>query len=763
MGSAIAAHIANAGVAVDLLDIVPDGAGDRSRLAKGALARLLKTDPAPFMTRRAARLVTPGNIEDDLDRIAASDWVIEAIVEDAGIKARLYDRIVPHLKPDAILSSNTSTLRLADLTAGRPADLRRRFVITHFFNPPRYMRLMELVAAPDADAGLIEALTRFCDIRLGKSVVRAKDTPGFIANRIGAFWVQSAVNDAFDQGIGVEAADAVIGPPMGIPKTGVFGLLDLVGLDLMPHIAKGLRDSLPAGDPFHAVDRRHPLIDRLIADGYTGRKGKGGFYRLNRTGGAKVKEAVNLATGAFAPAVKQRLDSIAAAKDGGLRALLTHDDATGRYAWSVLSATLAYAAQLVPEVADDIVAVDTAMRLGYAWTYGPFQLIDRLGAGWFADRLGAEGRTVPPLLALAAEAGGFYREEADRLAYLDTNGSYKALERPPGVLLLADIKRGAKPLLRNGSASLWDIGDGVTCFEFTSKMNTIDEQILALLGQSIDLTAQTAKAMVVYNEGDNFSVGANIGVALFLANIAAWDQLEDAIRTGQTLYKTLKYAPIPVVGAPSGMALGGGLEVLLHSDAVQAHAETYAGLVEAGVGIIPAWGGSKEYLLRQLANPRRPGGPMPAINQAFQTIATATVAKSAAEAQEMLFFRRGDGITMNRDRLLADAKAKALDLARDYRPPAPQDGVRLPGPTAAEAMKLAIDAFRLLGKATPHDAVVATALARVLSGGDTDWTGEVGEDDLLTLERAAFVALIRTPETLARMEHMLTTGKPLRN
>ncbi len=763
MGAAIAAHIANAGVPVDLLDIVPEGAADRDVLAKGAIARLLKADPAPFMTRRAAKLVQPGNTQDHLGRIAGSDWVVEAIVEKQAIKARLYDAVEPHLRPDALLTSNTSTLPLSLLTEGRSDAFRRRFAITHFFNPPRYMRLLEIVAADQTDTRLIDALTRFCDVRLGKTVVRAKDTPGFIANRLGVFWMQSAINEAFDLSIGIEEADAVVGPPMGIPKTGVFGLLDLVGLDLMPPIAESLRTALPTGDAYCAIARSHPLIDRLIADGYTGRKGKGGFYRLSRTAEGRVKEAIDLTTGEFAPAGKPRLDSVAASKSDGLRALVTFDDATGRYAWRVLSATLAYAAELVPAVADDIVAIDTAMRLGYNWSEGPFQLIDRLGAGWLAEQLAAEGRSVPHLLSVAAEAGGFYREERGTRTFLHTDGSYRPLERPAGVLLLADIKRRSEPLLKNASAALWDVGDGVTCFEFTSKMNTIDADVLGLLGQALEMTARDHTAMVVYNEGDNFSVGANIGLGLFLANIAAWGELDGAIRNGQAVFKALKYAPIAVVGAPSGMALGGGLELLLHCDAVQAHGETYAGLVEAGVGVIPAWGGSKEYLLRHLAKAKRPGGPMPAINQAFQTIAMATVAKSGAEAQEHLFFRPGDGITMNRDRLLADAKAKALALAANYRPPPEPEDVHLPGPTAAAAMKLAIDGFRLLGKATPHDAVVATELAGVLAGGATDWVDTVAEDDLLTLEREAFARLIRTPETQARMEHMLSTGKPLRN
>ncbi len=610
MGSGIAAQIANAGIPVLLLDVVPEGADDRNALAKGALERMQKADPAPFMSRQAARLVTPGNLEDDLDALGEVDWIVEAVVENLEIKQALYARLEGVRKRGSIVSSNTSTLPLARLTEGLPKSFARDFLITHFFNPPRYMRLLEIVRGPQTRSDAAAALADFADRRLGKSVVLCKDTPGFIANRIGSYWMQAALAAAFEMGVPVEEADAVLGRPLGIPKTGIFGLADLVGIDLLPHVAASLRAALPADDPFHEVDREWPLVGRLIETGYTGRKGKGGFYRLNRADGQRVKEAIDLATGKYHVADKPRLECVDAAK-AGPRALFESDERAARYAWRVMSRTLAYACSLVPEIADDIAAVDGAMRLGYNWKWGPFELLDRIGPAWFRDRLAAVGIDAPPLLERVGE-GTFYRTEQGRLQYLTVDGAYADVVRPDGVLLLADIKRRSKPVARNGSASLWDLGDGVACFEFHSKMNAIDPDTLDLLDKAIGIVAKGFKALVVYNEGENFSVGANVGIALFAANVAAWPMIEDIVAKGQKVYRKLKHAPFPVVAAPFGLTLGGGCEVCLNADAVQAHAETYIGLVETGVGVIPAWTGSTELVTRWVQHKKRPGRAGPA-------------------------------------------------------------------------------------------------------------------------------------------------------
>jgi 3-hydroxyacyl-CoA dehydrogenase len=761
MGSGIAAQIANAGVPVLLLDIVPEGASDRNALAEGALARLAKADPAAFMSKAAARLVTAGNLEDDLERLGEVDWIVEAVVENLEIKRGLYAKLEHVCKPGSVVSSNTSTLPLAELSEGLPENLRRAFLITHFFNPPRYMRLLEVVQGDLTDPEAVARIAAFADHALGKSVIHCRDTPGFIANRIGCYWMQAAFMHAFEMGLPIEEADAVMGRPLGIPKTGVFGLADLVGIDLLPHVSRSLRAALAPDDAFHEVDRDWPLIQRLIETGYTGRKGKGGFYRLNTAGGERVKEAIDLRSGEYHPAHKPRLDALRAARSGGARALLEGEEPAARFAWRVMAGTLTYAASLVPEIADDIVAVDRAMRLGYNMKWGPFELLDRIGPAWFRARLEDEGIEVPALLRAVGE-GTFYRVEDGRLQYLTLEGGYAAVERPEGVLLLEDIKRRSEPVARNGSASLWDIGDGVLCLEFHTKMNALDLDTLAMIDKAIAIVPKDFKALVIYNEGSNFSVGANIGLALFAANTAVWPMIEDMVAKGQQTYRKLKHCPFPVVAAPSGMALGGGCEICLNADAIQAHAETYAGLVEAGVGLIPAWTGTTELLTRWMRHKRRPGGPMPPIGQAFETIGMAKVAKSAAEAKDLLILRETDGITMNRDRLLADAKAKALAMVEGYAPPDKIE-IALPGPTARVALEMAVNDLRLKGTATAHDQVVARQLAGVLSGGATDITESVSDDNLLKLEREAFMTLVRQPATLARMEHMLETGKPLRN
>ncbi len=761
MGAGIAAQVANAGVPVVLLDIVAAGEDKRSAIAEGAVTRMLKAQPAPLMHKRNAARITTGNLEDDLDLLAECDWIIEAIVERLDVKQSLYAKIEAARKPGSAVSSNTSTIPLGELTAGLGERFGADFLITHFFNPPRYMRLLEIVGGPATRPEALSAVADFCDRRLGKGVVRCKDTPGFIANRIGIYWIQTAVLEAIECGIDVEEADAVLGRPLGIPKTGAFGLSDLVGIDLMPHLMESMNATLPPGDALRAVAEVPPLIERMIADGYTGRKGKGGFYRLNREGGGKVKEALDLGTGAYRPQRPARLESLAAAR-GGPRALLEHPDRGGRYAWRVISKVLAYAAQLVPEIADEVPAVDEAMRLGYGWKHGPFELIDRLGGEWFGERLRAEGGALPEILEQAA-GHPFYRVAEGSLQYRARSGEYQRLARAPGVALLADIKHRSEPLARNGSASLWDIGEGILCLEFHTKMNALDGEVLAMIREAIERIPRDGhKGLVIYNEGANFSVGANLGLLLFAANLAMWEDVEALVAEGQETYRSLKYAPFPVVGAPSGMALGGGCEILLHCDAVQAHAETYTGLVEVGVGLIPAWGGCKEMLSRWSARRRRLGGPMPPVIKVFETVSMATVAKSAEEARDLLILREGDGVTMNRDRLLADAKARALELADGYVAPEPLE-LRLPGPSARVAMAMAVEGFRKTGKATAHDAVVADALAEVLSGADTDVTETVGEQDLLALERRVFMRLARNPDTLARMEHMLETGKPLRN
>ena len=760
MGSGIAAQVANAGIPVILLDIVGSDS-DRSAVATVAVQRMLKTSPAPLMHPRNAKRIQPGNIDDHLEWVSDCDLIIEVVLENLDIKQALYEKLEAHRKPGSIVTSNTSTIPLQHLIQGRSEDFQKHFAVTHFFNPPRYMRLLELVGGPDTDQETIATLRDFGDRALGKAVVDCKDTPGFIANRIGILWMGVAVRFAFEDGITVEEADAVMGKPVGIPKTGIFGLLDLVGIDLQPHVEQSMLSLLPANDMYREVHRPSPFIEKMIADGLTGRKGKGGFYRLNRSGGQKTKESLDLKTGEYRAVEKATLESVAAAR-AGLRALVEHPDKGGRYAWRVLAHTLSYAASLIPEIADNISAVDEAMKNGYAWKWGPFELIDKLGAKWFADKLAAEGLAVPAILEAVGE-GSFYRTHEGRLQQFSTDGDYRDIVRPDGVLLLADIKRASTPIASNGSASLWDIGDQVLCLEFHAKMNAIDEGIMAMAAKALKIIPEQGyRALVIHNEAANFSVGANVGMALFAANIAAWPKITESVKQGQEVYKKLKFAPFPVVGAPSGMALGGGCEILLHCDALEAHAETYMGLVEVGVGLVPAWGGCKEMLIRWSEDKKHPKGPMPAVTKVFETVATATVAKSADEARALRFLRDADGIVMNRDRLLASAKARALAMAENYVPPEPRE-MHLPGPSGEAAMTLVLNDFHRAGKATAHDVTVGKKLAHVLAGGKTDPTETLAEDKILNLERNAIVSLLRTSPTLDRIEHMLETGKPLRN
>jgi 3-hydroxyacyl-CoA dehydrogenase len=759
MGAGIAAHFANAGLEVELLDIVPKSGTDRDAIAKGAIEKMAKTNPTPLMHKNFARRIRPGNTEDHLERLTECDIIVEAVLEDPGIKSALYKKVDQNRKPGAVVASNTSTIPLHDLIADQSEGFKKCFMITHFFNPPRYMPLLELVTSEHNDKAQVSAVEEFMDVTMGKGVVHCFDTPGFIANRIGTFWLQCSINEAYNLKLTVEEADAIAGSPIGVPRTGVFGLIDLVGLDLMPHISKSLLSKLPATDGYAKIAKSYPVIEDMIKNGYTGRKGKGGFYRLNDK---KEKLAVNLETGAEYPSKKVKMAATANAKKGGLKALVETPDKGGQYAWAILKQTLSYVAEHASSIAADIVAVDTAMKLGYNWKWGPFEMIDRLGADYFIGRLKAEGAPVPVLLEKAA-GRSFYRTAGGKLQYLDYDGAYRDVVRAAGVLLLSDVKRASQPVAKNPSAALWDIGDGVLCLEFTSKMNSLDFFIMRMIHKACDLIeGKKYKALVIHNEGEDFSVGANIGVALYAAKFGLGFLVGLLVSQGQNTYKRLKYAAFPVVSAPSGKALGGGCEILLHSHHVQAHAETYAGLVEVGVGLLPAWGGCAELLTRAKQSKKIAGGPMPPVVAVFETVSTAKVGLSAFEAKDLLYFRESDGVTMNKQRLLADAKAKAIAMLATHVPEKPFD-MQLPGPGGLAALNLAVEGFYLKGAATPYDVVVSDRVARVLTGGDKAGPGAVVTQDYIrSLEKKYFLSLFSDRRTLKRIETILKTGKPLR-
>ena len=764
MGAGIAAHCANAGCEVLLLDIVPDGAQDRNSLSKTAIQKMHKSNPEMLMHKRNSKRITPGNIEDDLHLLEDFDWVIEVVIENLDVKRDLYSRLCDKIGPDTILSSNTSTLPRSKLVSELPRDISSRFLITHFFNPPRYLPLLEVVTSSEVDESVVTRFCEFADHRLGKRVTMCNDRPGFIGNRLGVYFIQRAFKATLELGLSVEQADAMLGRPIGLPKTAVFALMDLVGIDLIPHVTESLLEHLPDDDPFHKIaGTGEEIILNMIQDGYTGRKGKGGFYRLNKDGGKKVKEARNLYTGEYQNANRRAAFPSAKMGKRGISSLMDCNDDGARLVTEVLLDSLSYAAHIVPDVSDDIYSIDGAMKVGYNWKAGPFEMMDSIGVESMVQRLESSGREVPRFLSLAAERGSFYGMEGGEITRLTPSGEMVIVNRPEDTLTVADLKRRGKPLKRNGSASIWDTGDGVLLVEYHTKMNAMDPMNMEMLLNAVDLAeSEDYKGIVIGNDATNFCAGANLGLALFAANLAAWKDLEDFIGLGQDTYQTLKYCDVPVVAASAGLCLGGGAEVLMHCDAVQAHSESYVGLVEVGVGIIPAWGGCKELLGRLVDFGLVTNGPMGAVMKAFETIGTAQVAKSAEQARSMGFLGPNDGITMNRDRLLADAKRKVLDLSENYVPPVPRT-YRLPGPTGLAGLNLALSDLALSGQATPHDVVVATSLAGILTGGNTDITVAMEEDDILAMEKEAIATLGRHPDTLDRMQHMLETGKPLRN
>ena len=761
MGSGIASHLANAGVPVVMLDVASDGEGGRNQIAEGAVERLLRSSPPAFMHPDNAKLITTGNIDDDLSLIADADWIAEAVVERLDIKRSLYEAIDKLRAPGSILSSNTSTIPLAVLTENMPATLKRDFCITHFFNPVRYMRLLEIVKGPDTRADIIETLTTFCDVTLGKGVVPCNDTPGFLANRVGVFALQVGLVEAVAAGLSVEEADAIMGRPMGIPKTGVFGLYDLIGLDLMLDVAANLRSALPEDDAFQEVAAGIPAVAELVARGHTGNKGGAGFYREVRDGGESRREALDLSSGEYRPARRLVPGAALAVETGGLRGLVEYPDRHGRFAWRVLARTLSYAASLLPEVGEDIVPVDEAMKLGYSWSRGPFEMIDELGVSWFTSRLRAEAMAVPGILDMA-EASSFYRTAGERLEHLGYDGRYHPLTRAPGVVRLGDFKRIRKPIIGNDAASLWDVGDGVACLEFHTKANALVPDSMTLLGESLGVVARDFRALLVHNDAAHFSVGFNLEFALANVKAGAWDILDRALRAFQETTSAIKYAPFPVVAAPAGTSLGGGFEVLLHCDALQAHSNTVMGLVETLVGLVPSGGGCKELLYRWCANAKDADEIDAGALRVFELIGMGKTAASPILAEPCRFFLPRDGSTMNRDRLLGEAKKRVIVLAADYTPPA-KTGVPAAGPRARRGMQELLKDLDARGIATPHDLVVGEHLAEILCGGGAAAGEIVSDEDLCALERQAFLELAGTPATVARIEHILSEGRPLRN
>ena len=756
MGSGIAGHLANAGVDVLLLDIAADNA-DRDSVSRAALERMRSQKPPPLMHPDHAARIVIGNVEDHLDRVSDCDWIVEAIVERLDPKRDLYEKLDRLRRPGSMVSSNTSTLPLALLTEDMSDSMRGDFCITHFFNPVRFMRLLELVRGPDTRPEVIETLERFCDVELGKGVVHCRDTPGFLANRVGVHALQVGLVEAVAQGVSIEEADAVMGRPMGIPKTGLFGLHDLIGLDLMLDVASSLAMALPSGDAFQSVAAGIPVVHDLVSRGCTGNKGAGGFYR----GDADAREAVDLEDGRYRPATRAAPDAMIAGERDGMRAMAEHPSPAGRFARRVLARTLGYAASLVPEVSSEVVPIDEAMKLGYGWSRGPFEMIDALGTGWFRDLLATEGIPIPPVLDAVA-GSSFYGVRDNGIVHFVMGHGNRRLQRAPGVVRLADVTAVATPLLSNQAASLWDAGDGIACLEFHTKANALGPDSMTLMRNALDWVAEHGMGLVIYSDGPHFSVGFNLEfVRACIAN-RMWKALDDALVAFQQTCRAAKHAPFPVVSAPSGMALGGGCEVLLGSDRVQAHANVVLGLVEPVVGLVPAGGGCKEMLWRWTKDARDDGARLAGVLHTFQMIGSGQTATSPMLARPLRLLRPVDRTTMSRDRLLVDAKSTAIELADGYEP-APAPAICASGAPAYDAMCRKLDEMAGKGIASPHDVVVSQQLARILAGGGARAGQSIAEDELFGLEREAFVTLARTPETMARIMHMLDRGSSLRN
>lgn len=746
MGSGIAAQFANAGIPVDLLDIAGTEGTSRNAPAEGGIERQLKVNG--FMHPAAARLVRPGNVEDDLGRLSEADWIVEAVIEKLEIKRDLYGKIDAVRKPGSIVSSNTSTIPRADLIAGMGAAFGRDFVITHFFNPPRFMRLVEIVSGPENDLALVGRAKTASEIILGKTVVDCRDTPGFIANRIGCYWLAVAVIEARRMGVSVEEADAVMSA-LGIPKTGAFGLMDLIGIDLVPHVWGSLSRALPESDDIHAYDlTTAPLIQSLIAAGRFGRKAKAGFYRLAAD---KSREVIDLATGEY-----RREKSFKASElpGGGrdLAALLDAQETLGVYAWRVLSRTVLYSATHAPEIAADLRAIDTAIELGYAWKNGPFGLADRYGARKIAARLAAEGLPIPPTLAAAAEQGGFF----DAARGLPAGAATSAEDMP--LVNLTAVKESGARILGNAGASLWDVGHGVACFEFHTKMNSLAPAVFDALEETLQRGGRDFQALVIGNDDPRaFSAGADLSFFVDLMRRERWDELESYILRGQQLFLGLKYAPYPFVSAVHGLTLGGGCELTLHADAIVAHAELNIGLPETKVGIVPGWGGCTQLLVRAQQT------STPALN-VFQTILAGTISSSAAQAMELGILRAGDDIVMHRDHLLQVARDRAGALvSQGYRAPE-RPRVLLAGPAGRHALLETVLDRKERGEFSETDYRIADMLAHVLTGGaEAGPSSPVTEEDLMRIERETVMELVKTRTTRERIEHMLAFGKPLRN
>ncbi len=830
MGSGIAGQCTNAGFDVVLLDKFDTAfeknpeTGEEPPFLKMQKATVM-TDPfnANLMDLDNIKRIKTGTIDDNIDMIADADLVIEAVYERLDIKQDTFRLIEEHAPADAIITSNTSTIPIETLVEGFSDAFKKRFMNTHFFNPPRIMRLLELIAGKDTDPDIVQNLADIGDRFLGKKVVMSKDTPGFIGNRIGTFAMYRALAEAKETGVKVEDVNSIMSAAFGFPKQGMMKLADMVGIDIVYHVGQNLHTGLSDDDEFQSYFDGD-LLKTMIDEGHTGNKGDGGFFRKKKEDGRLVtdkkgkplKQVRDLVTGEYRDEVPS--DFFKMRIKGSFSEFFDSGKPAAKFAWPVLRDTFLYVLNHADDIAFDVQSVDDAMKTGYNWKWGPFELVDKCGAKWFAERLKKDGIEVPPLLQKAIDNGGkFYNQDGTQQTQisLKPDQQVEPLTREDGVVKLDDFKKAGKPLIKHKSASLWDIGDGVVCLEFTSKMNSLDPSTLYVLNQSLKLVEGSKgkyKAMVIYNDGSNFSVGANLGlIAVFnrvvhhpitraLGLSGFLDRkltnfVEEFVFQGQAVYKAMREAPFPVIAAPKGMALGGGCEIIMHADAIQSGAELYTGLVEAGVGLIPGWGGCARYLERAqeaVKGAGYPAGPMQALQKAALAIAMPqnALSTSAQDAKKKLWLRPHDRISMNEDRILADAKSYAIEMSHDYTPPKPAV-YHLPGASGKASIRMLVDDMYLRNddpaKGVNHIDVQVLTGGEEIKAEDMDYAVDgdsanlqkiaaeresgsvrthesipITEERILQLEREQFMALFRTNATKSRINHMIATNKPKR-
>jgi 3-hydroxyacyl-CoA dehydrogenase len=790
MGMGIAAHLANCGIKTYLLDIVPRPTEEeekkgvtktkafRNKLALGAVKAAIKNrKPIPaFYHNSFADLVTCGNFEDDMELLGECDWIVEVVVENLDIKRKVFTNVEKHMKKDAIVSSNTSGLPIKDMVEGRSDSFKKQFLVTHFFNPVRYMRLLEVVAGPETDPEIVKFISEFGTNIMGKGVVYGNDTPNFVGNRIGMYGMMRTVKEMMEKDYSIQEVDTIVGQPMARPKSAAFRTIDMVGLDTVVHIMENCHESL-VDDEARDIFKTPEFIANMIEKKQFGNKTKGGFYKkVKGEDGKKEIMVLDWKTGEYMPKGKVRFDSVGVAKNTDdpvkrVRELIKADDRAGQFAWAVMSDSLIYSGNRVGEIADDIVQIDNAMKWGYNWDAGPFEAWDSVGFSETCERMKADGKTLPPIATAIIDAGGkgFYKSENGNKFFFDLKTkSYQPYPEDPKSVWLPALKDRKQEITGNANATLIDMGDGVICCEFHAKMNAIDDDIIRMLHEGLNLLEKDDKyiGMVVGNHGENFCVGANVMLLLMNAKGGNWDDVEFAIKAFQDTCQRMKYSPKPVVAAPFGMTLGGGMEISMGADRICAHADLFMGQVELGVGLIPGGGGNKELLIRYMEGIPETAqnvNYLPYLQGVFEAIGMAKVSMSADEAKGLKFLRPTDKIVTNKEHVLDTAKRMVQAMSLEgYTQPLPRK-LKLPGEFGYATLKMVIDSMCKQHQITEHEQLMAEKLSWVLCGGKTSQNVAVSEQYLLDLEREAFLYLLGTEKSQERISHFLMKGKPLRN